>query len=69
MNQAWILGGKAAAILGYRRDPFREKFEGIISSRKLPGRALSVAGVSGEEAGRSGCGGGAVGVRWGVWVE
>lgn len=37
MNQEWISTGKAAAILGYSRDHFREKFEGIIPSRKLPG--------------------------------
>lgn len=37
MNPAWIRTGKAAAILGYSRDHFREKFEGVIPSRKLPG--------------------------------
>jgi len=37
MNPAWIRTGKATAIIGYSRDPFREKFEGIIPSRKLPG--------------------------------
>lgn len=37
MNPGWIRTGKAAAILGYSRDHFLGKFEGIIPSRKLPG--------------------------------
>lgn len=33
----WISTGKAAKILGYNPDHFRDKFLGIIPSRRLPG--------------------------------
>lgn len=31
----WISTGKAAALLGYSRDHFREKFEGLIPHRRI----------------------------------
>lgn len=36
-NPEWISTGKAAQILGYSRDHFRRKFEGLIPSRRYPG--------------------------------
>ena len=36
-DQDWISTGKAAKMLGYSRDHFREKFEGVIPARKPPG--------------------------------
>jgi hypothetical protein len=36
-DQDWISTGKAAKLLGYSRDHFREKFEGIIPSRRFLG--------------------------------
>ena len=34
-DQTWISTGKAARLMGYSRDHFREKFTGVIPSRRL----------------------------------
>jgi len=49
----WISTGKAAHLLGYCRDHFRRKFEGLIPSRKLGSGHLrwlssAVATIAGE---------------------
>lgn len=36
-REIWISTGKAARLLGFSPDHFREKFEGIIPSRRLFG--------------------------------
>ena len=40
MEPVWISTGKAAAILGYSRDHFREKFLGVIPSNRIYGGHL-----------------------------
>jgi hypothetical protein len=37
MEQEWISTGKAAAMLGYSRRHFVEKFDGIIQFRRVAG--------------------------------
>lgn len=37
MEQEWISTGKAAAMLGYTPQHFREKFDGVIQSRRVGG--------------------------------
>ena len=37
MADTWISTGAAAQMLGYSAGHFREKFDGVIPSRRLPG--------------------------------
>jgi hypothetical protein len=37
MTDTWIPTGKAAKLLGYSPGHFREKFQGLIPSRRFPG--------------------------------
>jgi len=68
MNHEWIGTGKAAAILGYNRDHFCEKFERIIPSRKLPGGHFRWLEAVKHLAGRAAVVGQSSRKR-GVWVE
>lgn len=49
-TKTWISTGEAADRLGYSRDHFREKFQGVIPFRRQPGGHFRWLAVAVEEA-------------------